>query len=101
MRRIAPIVVSLAVLLMLVGLAGAPSAATRSCGTVAAPGFHAFYVETRGVTCRKARRILKRWLVNGAKPSGGPSGWRCRKSTVQPWRCRRDGAVMTFIFHSY
>lgn len=88
-------------LALFAGSTGVPSAATRSCGTVAAPGFHAFEVETRGVTCKKARRLLKSWLEGGAKPSGGPRGWRCRRSFARPWRCKRQEAVITFIYHAY
>jgi hypothetical protein len=80
---------------------GLPSASARSCGTVAAPGYHAFEVTTRGITCRAARRLLKSWLEDDAKPSGGPRGWRCKKSFARPWRCTRRGDVITFIFHSY
>jgi hypothetical protein len=74
---------------------------TRSCGTVAAPGYHAFNTKARGLRCTTARRIVKRWLEADAQPSTGPRGWRCRRSVVEPWSCRRDRERISFIFHSY
>jgi hypothetical protein len=74
---------------------------TRSCGTVAAPGYHAFNTKARGLRCTAARRIVQRWLDADAQPSTGPIGWRCRRSVVEPWSCRRDRARISFIFHSY
>jgi hypothetical protein len=79
----------------------APQAKTRSCGTVAAPGYHAFNTKTRGLRCTTARRIVKKWLEADAQPSTGPRGWRCRRSFVEPWSCRRERERISFIFHSY
>jgi hypothetical protein len=79
----------------------ATQAKTRSCGTVSAPGYHAFQTKTRGLRCTTARRIVKKWLDADAKPSTGPRGWRCRRSVVDPWSCRRDRERISFIFHSY
>jgi hypothetical protein len=76
-------------------------AKTRSCGTVAAPGYHAFNTKARGLRCTSARRILKKWLEADAQPSTGPRGWRCRRSFTEPWSCKRDRERLTFIFHSY
>jgi hypothetical protein len=76
-------------------------ARTRSCGTVAAPGYHAFNTKARGLRCTTARRIVKRWLEADAKPSTGPQGWRCRRSFTEPWSCKRERQRITFIFHSY
>jgi hypothetical protein len=98
-RRIAIIVVSASLLAVSASQEGV-AAATRSCGTVAAPGYHAFSVKARGITCKTARRILKRWLDAGAIPAGGPRGWHCRRSFVSPWRCKRRDAVITFVFHA-
>jgi hypothetical protein len=100
-RRRALILIVGSLLAVLAYGVGVPSAATRSCGTVGAPGFHAFEVEAKGVSCRTARRLLKSWLEKGAKPSGGPQGWRCRRSFSRPWRCKRRTAVISFIYHSY
>jgi hypothetical protein len=76
-------------------------ARTRSCGTVSAPGYHAFNTKARGLRCTSARKIVKRWLDADAKPSSGPRGWRCRRSLTEPWSCRRDRERISFIFHSY
>jgi hypothetical protein len=76
-------------------------AKTRSCGTVAAPGYHAFNTKARGLRCTSARRIVKKWLEADAQPSTGPKGWRCRRSFVEPWSCKHDRQRISFIFHSY
>jgi hypothetical protein len=94
-------VLALGLALLSLGIAGEANARTRSCGTVAAPGYHAFNTKARGLRCSSARRILKKWLEADAKPATGPAGWRCRRSYVEPWSCRRDRARMSFIFHSY
>jgi hypothetical protein len=83
------------------GIVGQAGARTRACGTVAAPHYHAFNTKASGLRCSSARRILKRWFEADAKPSTGPSGWRCRRSYVEPWSCRRERARISFIFHSY
>jgi hypothetical protein len=98
MRRVLGVLGLLAALLIV----GMPAQAkTRSCGTVSAPGYHAFTTKASGLRCSRARKIVKDWLVKDAKPSTGPPGWRCRRSTVEPWRCKRDRKRITFIFHSY
>jgi hypothetical protein len=79
----------------------AAEARTRSCGTVSAPGYHAFQTKARGLRCTTARRIVKKWLNADAQPSTGPRGWRCRRSIVEPWSCKRDRERISFIFHSY
>jgi hypothetical protein len=76
-------------------------ARTRACGTVAAPGYHAFNTKAKGLRCSSARRIVKHWLEADATPKSGPKGWKCHKSLVEPWSCRRDRARISFIFHSY
>jgi hypothetical protein len=92
-------VAALAVALLSSGLAA--EAKTRSCGTVAAPGYHAFNTQARGLRCTTARRIVKKWLDADAQPASGPRGWHCRRSYVEPWSCKRDRARISFIFHSY
>jgi hypothetical protein len=90
-------------ILAVVALAfGAPAQGkTRSCGTVAAPGYHAFNTKARGLRCSKARSIVKKWLDAKAQPSTGPHGWKCHRSVVEPWSCKRDRQRIYFIFHSY
>lgn len=80
---------------------GVAEAKTRACGTVAAPGYHAFNTKARGLRCSTARRIVKNWLDADAKPSTGPRGWHCRRSVVEPWSCKRERQRISFIFHSY
>jgi hypothetical protein len=100
-RKASVIAVAILAFAVSSSLLSASSASARSCGTVAAPGFHAFETHTKRISCRSARRILKSWFANGAKPSSGPRGWHCRSSFARPWRCTRRDAVITFIFHSY
>jgi hypothetical protein len=84
------------------GLLLSPAAMGRSCGTVGAPGFHAFSTQATGISCARARKALQTWLNNKAKPSSGPRGWHCRtKYARQLWRCTRRHAVVRFTFHSY
>jgi hypothetical protein len=85
----------------LLGSGLAAEARTRSCGTVAAPGYHAFNTKARGLRCTTARKIVKRWLEADAQPATGPPGWRCRRSFVEPWSCKRERERISFIFHSY
>jgi hypothetical protein len=92
---------TLAALVAALWSGGAAEAKTRSCGTVAAPGYHAFNTKARGLKCTTARRIVKNWLDADAKPSTGPRGWHCRRSVVEPWSCKRDRQRIGFIFHSY
>jgi hypothetical protein len=98
---------SFGVLVLMVAVAvalasGVPAQAkTRSCGTVAAPGYHAFNTKARGLRCTKARSIVKKWLNADAQPSTGPRGWTCHRSIVEPWSCKRERQRISFIFHSY
>lgn len=80
---------------------GVAEGKTRACGTVAAPGYHAFNTKARGLRCSTARRIVKNWLDADATPSTGPRGWHCRRSVVEPWSCKRERQRISFIFHSY
>jgi hypothetical protein len=94
-------VVVVALVTALLSSGPAAQAKTRSCGTVAAPGYHAFNTKARGLRCTTARRIVKKWLEADAQPSTGPRGWRCRRSFVEPWSCKRERERISFIFHSY
>jgi hypothetical protein len=76
------------------------SAPARSCGTVAAPGFHAFYVTTKRISCRSARHVLQVWLNRGGH-GAGPKGWRCKSSYTGRRRCTHRRSVITFVFHQY
>ena len=96
------VLAALALLIALTIAVALPAEArTRSCGTVSAPGYHAFSTKARGLRCATARRIVKKWLEADAQPSTGPRGWRCRRSFTEPWSCKRDRQRITFIFHSY
>ena len=97
--KVLAVLALMVVAMLTVGLPA--QAKTRSCGTVAAPGYHAFNTKTRGLRCTTARKIVKKWLEADAKPSTGPKGWRCRRSFTEPWSCKRDRERLTFIFHSY
>ena len=77
------------------------SAPARSCGTVAAPGFHAFYVTTKRISCRSARHTLQVWLNRHATPAAGPKGWRCKSSYTGRRRCTHRRSIITFVFHQY
>ena len=83
------------------GIELATPALGSNCGTLAAPGFHAFSTKTRHYTCRRARKTIVSWLKKNAQPRSGPSGWHCTKSYTGRMRCTRRSAVITFIFHSY
>jgi hypothetical protein len=107
-RRNAPIIGTVRRVLLPIAVAAAlcvsgvvaSSAPARSCGTVAAPGFHAFYVTTKHISCTKARHALKVWLLRGGH-GAGPKGWHCKSSYTGRRKCTRRTAVITFVFHSY
>jgi hypothetical protein len=89
-------------LLLLVGGLAVPSAPARSCGTAAAPGYHAIITSAKGVSCSSAKRAVQVWLDHKARPSGGPRGWRCSaKYAKLLWRCTRHSAVIRFTLHRY
>jgi hypothetical protein len=97
-RRALPI----AVVVALLGIGFAvPSAPARSCGTARAPGYHVIITSVKGTSCSRARRIIQSWIDDKAKPSSGPSGWRCRaKYGRQLWRCTRGDDVVRFTRHT-
>jgi hypothetical protein len=80
----------------------APSAVARYCGTVTGPNHHAFFVQAKRKSCKRARRIVGRWLDDrpSSTSSKGPSGWRCRHNYSGDWRCTRRGATIKFNLHT-
>ena len=66
--------VSLA-LLLLAGSAEATSSKRRSCGTIRSTSVYPYarVVAIRGVGCRTARRVARRYDSRGT----APRGWRC------------------------
>jgi hypothetical protein len=61
-------------------------------------------VHVRGATCRRALRVLDRWVDRGMRPRG-PRGWRCRHRTLgkeapyTKYRCSRGKARMRFAIN--
>jgi hypothetical protein len=57
------------------GADDAGGAARRSCGTIASTSVYPYarVIAIRGVTCRTARRVAKRYDSRGT----APRGWRC------------------------
>jgi hypothetical protein len=57
------------------GADGADAAARRSCGTIQSTSVYPYarVIAIRGVTCRTARRVAKRYDSTGR----APRGWRC------------------------
>jgi hypothetical protein len=100
-RRVGIVLASALALSVPAGIQIAAPAQAASCGTLQAPGFHAFSTRTTNYSCRRAKRTVVAWFKNNARPSSGPRGWRCRKKPSGRWRCTRRSAVITFIFHKY
>jgi hypothetical protein len=74
-----PALLSLIVLVALAAAgaaqAGGEASARRSCGTIESTSVYPYarVVAIRGVTCRTARRVAKRYDSTGR----APRGWRC------------------------
>ena len=83
------------------GIEIAAPAQAASCGTLQAPGFHAFSTKTTRYSCARAKKTIVPWFKNNARPKSGPRGWRCTKKSSGRWRCTKRRAVITFIYHKY
>ena len=89
------------VLALWVGALLAPSGFASYCGTVTGPRHHAFFLETKHLRCRSAKRVVQKWLNANARPSRGPSGWRCKHNYAQWYRCTHRTAFLKFNLHVY
>ena len=88
-------------------LASPAAAAMKNCGFVSfnrdpsVANGNGGTVYTSGMTCRAARREVRRWVTSGR--TAVERGWRCRRttktdaygSTVHYDRCTKTGRVIT------
>lgn len=66
-------------------------------------GFSARQIRTRRISCRKARRVLARWLEAHGYPPAGPRNWRCAYNVGGRngrWHCRNSGRLIAFTYYA-
>ena len=76
-----------------------PAAQAASCGSVRANAAAARAISATGLSCSRARTVLRAWVRTG-RPYSGPRGWRCSNSRGR-FNCRRGGARLSYTYVAY